>query len=236
MIMAFLCVNGNLVKAKRLGFFSRIREKPVFVFMTGSKEMVGCSWKKKKQTKLVLKCYLDACAIVEDEAQGNAKWEIFQLNKILADSYTQNMFQCFGASKGIAIGFVLGVLTTSLIGLPFQHNVDIVSHQGSAVIIENKCLDQQTAVYESPSKSIVKAPTILRKRDRILCWVITSPKTHSRARLVNETWGRRCDKLLFMSSVQGKHGSSLGKSINLIFNFPERQNFTGSDRSTGSEW
>ena len=145
------------------------------------------------------------------------------------------MFQCFGASKGLAIGFVLGVLTTSLIGLPFQHNVDIVSHQGSAVIIENKCLDQQTAVYENPSKSIVKAPTILRKRGRILCWVITSPKTHSRARLVNETWGRRCDKLLFMSSVQGKHGSSLGKSTNLIFNFPERQNFTGSDRSTGSE-
>ena len=124
------------------------------------------------------------------------------------------MFQCFGASKGIAIGFLLGVLTTNLIGLPFQHsNFDIVNHQ-------ERVLGQQT-VRESPSTSVLKTnvPAILQKRDRILCWVITSPKTHSRARLVNETWGRRCDKLLFISSVQGKNCDSVEENVTLHFNF-----------------
>ena len=44
----------------------------------------------------------------------------------------------------------------------------------------------------------------LNEKVRVLCWIMTTPENHkTRALAVKETWGDRCNILLFMSSESG---------------------------------
>ena len=121
--------------------------------------------------------------------------------------FQRRLCRCIILSQGLVIGFTLGSLATIILLKTLPLSLFVLS--------PNKILDGDVLHHRAnplvETESLVKVSFPLSKTlsayppsfGRILCWVITSPKTHSRAQLIKQTWGRRCDKLLFMSSIQG---------------------------------
>lgn len=54
---------------------------------------------------------------------------------------------------------------------------------------------------------------VLEQQVRVLCWIMTSTDTIERAHHVKATWGKRCNKLLFVSDHENKELPSVNISV-----------------------
>ena len=71
-------------------------------------------------------------------------------------------------------------------------------------VVNNQNIQQK--VYGVPNyfDEVAESKELIKKV-RILCWIMTSPKGHKKAAVVRDTWGRRCNILVIISTEEGKH-------------------------------
>ena len=101
-----------------------------------------------------------------------------------------------------ALGFAFGVLVMFLIlvdtaDITYLHRYVLPGHQDSVIPWSSSSSNDNPALAKQPLKS--PTSTEKTKQQRLLCWILTSDFT-LKGKTVKETWRKRCDVLLFLSS------------------------------------
>jgi glycoprotein-N-acetylgalactosamine 3-beta-galactosyltransferase len=93
------------------------------------------------------------------------------------------------------VGFVLGYLLFSILTVEYNYEIASVTEKNIVRVIKSH--EERKEKYEQ------KIADKLFNEVKILCWVFTHPANHkTKVPQVRKTWGTKCNKLLFMSTMQ----------------------------------
>ncbi|XP_048760150.2 glycoprotein-N-acetylgalactosamine 3-beta-galactosyltransferase 1-like isoform X2 [Ostrea edulis] len=121
------------------------------------------------------------------------------------------------------VGFLFALVCTTFSFSMFFMAMNNLWYEGSPPLDDNEVLDYEEfrglggpILQDHHQHSDVNEDVAIdvKKKVRVLCWVMTAPKNlDKKATAVKNTWGKRCNKVIFFSSVTNTSFPTVGLQV-----------------------